>query len=97
MEQQELLTELTEIQQKLKQLLERYSALVKENKTLLLQKENLQTLLASKDEEISRLQEESDILKSGIQSWHPQQKKLFAKRIDQYLKEIEKCLAIVNE
>src|SRR5438270_754406 len=48
-------------------------------------------------EEMQQLRHQTDVLKSGIQSWHPEQRKLFVKRIDTYLKEIDKCIALLNE
>lgn len=97
MAQTDIHTTLQNIRQKLKLLLDKHFTLQKENKTLRTEKEKLQRLLAEKEEQIEQLQQQSDVLKSGIQSWHPEQKKLFVKRIDLYLKEIEKCLALMNE
>lgn len=97
MTQTDLLTNLQSIRQKLKLLLDKHSTLQKENKMLRIEKRNLQQKLVEKDGLIKQLQQQSDVLKSGVQSWHPEQKKLFVKRIDLYLKEIEKCLALMNE
>ena len=97
MTQTDLQTSLQHIRQKLKLLLDKHSALQKENKILRAEKENLQGQLTGNEELIKQLQQQTDVLKSGIQSWHPEQKKLFVKRIDLYLKEIEKCLALMNE
>jgi len=88
---------LQNIQQKLKKLLEKYAVLQKENRSLRLEKENLLQQLAARETEIKQLKQQTDVLKSGIQAWHPEQKKLFVKRIDEYLREIEKCLAVLNE
>ena len=97
MTQTDLQTSLQHIRQKLKLLLDKHSALQKENKILRAEKENLQGQLTGNEELIKQLQQQTDVFKSGIQSWHPEQKKLFVKRIDLYLKEIEKCLALMNE
>ena len=88
---------LNSLQQKLKRLLDKHSALQKENRKLTIANENLQQELVEKDGQIKSLQQQVAIVKSGIKSWHPEQKKLFVKRIDSYLKEIEKCLALINE
>ncbi len=97
MAQTNLQTSLENVHQKLKLLLDKHSALQKENIKLTSERNNLQKQLDAKDEQIKQLQQESDILKSGIQNWHPAQKKIFARRIDQYLKEIDKCIALINE
>lgn len=97
MPQADFQTQLQTIQQKLKALLNKHSALQKENRQLAIEKENLQKQIAFQNGQIKQLQQQNDVLKSGIQHWHPEQKKLFVKRIDTYLKEIEKCLALINE
>ncbi len=89
--------QLQTVTQKLKALLDKHSALQKENRQLQIEKENQQKQIAFKDDQIQQLKQQNDVLKSGIQHWHPEQKKLFVKRIDTYLKEIEKCLALINE
>ena len=78
-------------------MLDKLSAVQKENQQRHVENENLQNQLAAKDEQIRVLTQQVAVLKSGIQQWHPEQKKLFVKRIDAYLKEIEKCLALINE
>ncbi len=88
---------LADVQQKLKRLLDKHSALQKENSRLRLDYKNAQDQLVLKDEQIRQLNQQTALLKSGIQQWHPEQKKLFVKRIDTYLREIEKCLALLNE
>ncbi len=89
--------ELSGIRQKLKRLLDQHSALQKENQRLQIENNNAQSKLIEKDEQIKLLTQQIAVLKSGIQQWHPEQKKLFIKRIDAHLKEIEKCLALMNE
>lgn len=97
MKQPDFSTQLQTVQQKLKALLNKHSALQKEAWSLQLEKENMQKQIAFQADQIKQLQQQNDVLKSGIQHWHPEQKKLFAKRIDTYLKEIEKCLALIND
>ena len=97
MQQPDFPLQLDAIRQKLKALLDKHSALQKENRQLQTEKENLQKQMAFQNDQIKQLQQQNDVLKSGIQHWHPEQKKLFVKRIDSYLREIEKCLALLNE
>lgn len=85
------------IEQKLKEVTKRYSVLRKENLRLQTEAQRLSDTIAEKEEELQRLRHQSDVLKSGIQGWHPDQRKLFVKRIDMYLKEIDKCIALLNE
>ncbi|TKK70838.1 hypothetical protein FC093_03840 [Ilyomonas limi] len=85
------------IEQKLKEVTRRYSALKKENLRLQAEAQKLNNIIAQKEEELQQLRQQTIILKSGIQSWQPEQKKLFVRRIDAYLKEIDKCIALLNE
>ena len=85
------------IEEKLKEVLKRYAVLRKENLRLQTEAEKLKETIAAKEEELKQLHRQTDILKSGIKGWHPAQKKLFVKRIDIYLKEIDKCMALLNE
>ena len=85
------------IEQKLKETTRRYGALKKENLRLQAEAQKLNDTIAQKEEELQQLRHQTDVLKSGIQSWHPEQRKLFVKRIDTYLKEIDKCIALLNE
>ncbi len=97
MQQPNFPMQLLQVQQKLKALLDKHSALQKEARQLQIEKENLQKQITFQNDQIKQLQQQNDVLKSGIQHWHPEQKKLFVKRIDTYLKEIEKCLALIND
>ena len=93
----ELETPITNIEQKLKEVTRRYSILKKENLRLQTEVQKLNVTIAQKEEELQQLRHQTDLLKSGIQNWHPEQKKLFVKRIDAYLKEVDKCIALLNE
>ena len=85
------------IEQKLREVTKRYSALKKENLRLQAEAQKLNDTIAGKEQELQQLRHQTDLLKSGIQSWQPEQKKLFVKRIDTYLKEVDKCIALLNE
>ena len=67
------------IEQKLKEVSRRYSSLKKENLRLQAEAQKLSDTIAQKEEELQQLRHQTDILKSGIQSWQPGQKKLFVK------------------
>lgn len=85
------------IEHKLKEVTKRYSALKKENLRLQAEAQKLNDTIAQREAELQQLQQQTALLKSGIQNWNPGQKKLFVKRIDTYLKEIDKCIALLNE
>ena len=85
------------IEQKLKEVTKRYSALRKENLRLQAEVQKLNDVILQKAQELQQFRHQTDVLKSGIQNWLPEQRKLFVKRIDTYLKEIDKCIALLNE
>lgn len=73
-----------------------YQRLKKENEHL---KEALQessTQLAIRTREKESLQEQLDIAQLGVPEWTESEKKNLNTRIDGYLKEIDKCLALLN-
>lgn len=70
--------------------------LQQENRKLQQQAEKLQSELDSRTGLIKELQLQADVLKMGVQHWNQTEKKLLEKKIDVYLKEIEKCMALIN-
>jgi NAD-specific glutamate dehydrogenase len=87
---------LENLQGKLQNVLKQYQLLQKENVQLKKELEKQQSLISQKSEQLSVLHEQVDILKIGVKGWTEEEKKALEKRIDLYLKEIEKCLSILN-
>jgi len=85
------------IQDKLQLLLKQHAAVVKENQLL---KDELGQVKSKTDQAqatIDNLQQQMDILKfSGGEMSDPEKKK-FEKRINGYLKEIDRCIAMLGE
>jgi chromosome segregation ATPase len=88
--------QLQNIQQKLQQVMRQYQHLQKENDQLKAELKHSQSLLAEKNKQLAELQQKADVLKLGVKEYSDQEKKDLEKRIDEYLKEIEKCLALLN-
>lgn len=84
------------INSKLQQLLKKYAALKKENETLsykLKEKiENEKKFL----EQIDSLEMQTGILKASSGKMNETDKHNFNKRINQYIKELEKCITLLN-
>lgn len=89
--------QLKRINQKLQQLLKQYQLLQKENE----QKSNeIKALRASKEDQskkIDELHQQVMILKSANSEMNPADKKEFEKHINQYIKEIDKCIGLLSE
>ena len=93
----ELEEQFKRINAKLQQLLKQHLLLQKENEKL---KDTLKIVLLSKDqdtEQINKLQQQVSILKTSIGQMTEADKKAFEKQINQYVKEIDKCIGLLSE
>ena len=84
------------IQDKLQQLLRNHQVLTKENLRLQKELEKSQQQIGEKEQLIYTLQQQVDALQLGTTAQSPEEKALLEKRINGYLKEIDKCLALLN-
>ena len=85
------------VSNKLQQLLKQYFFLQKENEKL---KETLKALQENREkneEEVTRLQQQVSILKTSTGQMTEPDKKAFEKQINQYIKEIDKCIGLLSE
>ena len=82
---------------KLQQLLKQYLFLQKENEKLKESLKALQENREKKEEEVNRLQQQVSILKTSIGQMTEPDKKAFEKQINQYIKEIDKCIGLLSE
>ena len=90
-------TNIKRINDKLQQLLKNYQLLQKENQR---QSELIATLQQTKEkdkEQIAALQEKVTILKAATGKMNEADKKAFEKNINQYIREIDKCIGILSE
>ncbi len=90
-------TNIKRINDKLQQLLKNYQLLQKENQR---QTELIATLQQTKEkdkEQIAALQEKVTILKAATGKMNEADKKAFEKNINQYIREIDKCIGILSE
>ena len=85
------------INDKLQRLVKKYAQLQKENEKL---KNDLYLIKASekeKDEQLQLLALRIDVLKAARGDMKEEEKKRFEKKINQYLKDVDKCIALLNE
>lgn len=92
----DLSLQIKNIQDKLQQLLKQQSLLQKENLRLKKELEKAGTLTEEKEQALHTLQQQVDVLKMGSGNLSETEKNALGKRIDGYLKEIDKCLALLN-
>jgi hypothetical protein len=85
------------VQTKLQQLLKQHLHLQKENEQLKSMVGTLRGVAVQDQQRISQLEEQAGILKSAAGKMEEPDKKLFEKHINQYIKEIDKCIGLLSE
>ena len=88
---------LKRIQDKLQQLLKQYAALQKENSRLIQELASAQQKLAAYQKNTDELKQQVSVLKLSNGEMNEADKKEFEKRINGYLKEIDRCIALLGE
>jgi chromosome segregation ATPase len=88
---------LKRIQDKLQQLLKQYSFLQKENNRLKEEWEKTKKQVSNHQQTISILKQQVEVLKLNAGEMNEADKKDFEKRINSYLKEIDRCIALLGE
>lgn len=82
---------------KLQQLLKQYLHLQKENSRLKKELETANTVQVDNIETINQLRQQVAILKVAAGLMHEADKKAFDRQINQYIKEIDKCMLMLSE
>ena len=93
----DLETQIKRIQDKLQQVLKEYAALQKENLRLKEELDKNRTQSFAHQQNIEDLKQQVDVLKITSGDWDPNDKKEFEKRINSYIKEIDRCIALLSE
>ena len=89
--------QLKRIQDKLQQVLKEYAALQKENLRLREELDKNRTQTFSHQQTIDDLKQQVEVLKITSGDWDQNDKKEFEKRINSYIKEIDRCIALLSE
>jgi SMC interacting uncharacterized protein involved in chromosome segregation len=84
------------LHQKVHQLVKQYNTLQKENSSLKKELEKKNLLAAANIAQAEKLQQQLDSLNLGSNVWNEEDKMLLQKRVNAYLKEIDKCLQLLN-
>ena len=88
--------QLKSLQEKLQQLLKQQLVLHKENQRLHKELDKAGNANKEKEQFIQNLQQKVDTLKLGAGNLDESDKAALGKKIDGYLKEIDKCIALLN-
>jgi chromosome segregation ATPase len=90
-------THIKSVNEKLQQLLKNHNALKKENDNL---KATLKKVIEKEEDSKSKIQEleqKVSILKTASGQMSEGEQKEFEKRVNQYIKEIDKCIGLLSE
>jgi cell shape-determining protein MreC len=88
---------LKRIQDKLQQLLKQYAVVQKENVRLKDELDAAQQKLAGQQKNAEELKQQVSVLKLSAGEMNEADKKEFEKKINNYLKEIDRCIAMLGE
>ena len=88
---------LKRIQDKLQQLLKQYTAVQKENSRLKEELDAAQYKIEEQKKNAEELKQQVSVLKLSSGEMSDADKKEFEKRINAYLKEIDRCIAMLGE
>ena len=93
----ELENKLKRIQDKLQQLLKQYTSLQSENNRLKKELEKNTKNSFVYQQNIDELKQQVAVLKITSGNWEESDKKDFERRINVYIKEIDRCIALLSE
>lgn len=93
----DLQSNIKRINDKLQKLLRQYQQLQKDNERQSKLIAELQQAKDNNTQHITQLQEQVDILKASTGKMTEAEKKSFEKHINQYIKEIDKCIGLLGE
>jgi len=85
------------ITEKLHQLLKKHTILKRENDKLKNELAVLKVGEKEKEDQLKLLSLRIDVLKASRGEMKEEDKRSFEKKINQYLKEVEKCISLLNE
>jgi regulator of replication initiation timing len=89
--------QLKRIQDKLQQLLKQQTLLLKENERLTLENKELKERLGKHQDEAETLEQRIAALKMATGSLNDKEKKELEKRMNGYIKEIDRCISMLAE
>jgi hypothetical protein len=94
---EELELQVKRIHDKLQQVLRQREALVKENNKLRDELQQLRQSETDRIEQIEQLKQQAEILKVKKGEMPSEEKALLEKRLNQYIREIDRCIALLAE
>ena len=87
------------IEKKVSKLIQLYQSVQKEKEKILTENNKLESGLSDKDETIKRLEEKIKLLRitKSVSSQDDERNKESRQKINEYVREIDKCIALLNK
>lgn len=85
------------INEKLQRLIKRYEQLQKDNDRQRQLIDSLQKQQAAAQETVETLQQQNLLLKASLTTMDPADKKAMEARLNQYIKNIDKCISLISQ
>lgn len=93
----DLENQLKRIQEKLQLVIKQSSSLQKENLRLKEELEKCNRIGTEQQKKMEELKQQVEILKISSGEWNENDKKEFEKRINGYIKEIDRCISLLSD
>jgi hypothetical protein len=93
----DIINHISLIHNKLQQLLKQYELLQKENASHVLLIDNLKQQIKLQNEKMDGLQQQNLILKASVTHMDEADKKALEQKIQQYIKNIDKCISLLSQ
>lgn len=93
----ELELKIKDIQNKLQLVVKKYVTLEKENQRLTKELNKNSEQYVQQQQIIDTLKQQMEITKISAGNWNEKDKKEFEKRINSYIKEIDRCITLLSE
>lgn len=93
----QLQAQIDQLKSQLRQLIRQHTLLQKETKRLKQELDKKDKQLAVRAQELAQMQPHLDAARLDTGVLHDNEKKELSRRIDAYLKEIDQCLALLNQ
>jgi CHASE3 domain sensor protein len=93
----ELNDHINNLNEKLQRLLKQFELLQKDNNRQRQVIDNLQQQHAATSENLEMLQQQNLLLKASLSSMSPEDKKAMESKLNQYIKNIDKCISLISQ
>ncbi len=89
--------QITQIREKLRRLIKQYTRLQKDNDLLKGELKTSEEKISAQQHKLDELKQQVSLLKMNSQGMHEPDKKEFEKTLSRYIRDIDRCIALLND